>query len=360
MSIPILKEKILLRPDDFEPVDQNCEVIGSFNPGAARYKDEIILLVRVVERPKSEDPDKLVSPRAVWKNDLPKWEFDYLDASGADISDPRLIRMPDRRIRLRYISYLRLVRLSSDGTHVKEILSPAALLPTEPWEEFGIEDPRITKIGDLYYITYVAISPQMGVATALMTTKDFQTFDRHGIIFPTENKDVVLLPEKVNGQFVAYHRPVSHHWVDVPSIEGALSPDAIYWGKHHFLFGPRKNTWESVKVGAGAPPVRVPQGWLLIYHGVSPATPQSPGGKYSAGAALLDYQDPFRVIARSETPLLSPERSYEREGFLPNVIFPTGTLISEDGESLLIFSGAADEVVAFLDIPIKSIMEHLQ
>lgn len=360
MSIPILQDKILLRPSDFEPVDPGCEVIGSFNPGAARYEDEIILLVRVAEWPQSQNSGKLVSPRAVWENNQPKWEFDFFDSSGANIEDPRVFWMPDGRVRLRYISYLRLVRLSADGAHVKEILSPTALMPSEPWEEFGIEDPRITKIDDTYYITYVAISRQMGVATALMTTKDFQTFERHGIIFPTENKDVVLLPEKVNGQFVAYHRPVSHHWVDAPSIIGARSPDSLSWGKHHFLFGPRSNVWESVKVGAGAPPVRIPQGWLLIYHGVSPATPQSPGGRYSAGAALLDHQDPFRVIARSSTPLLSPERAYEREGFLPNVIFPTGTLLSEDGESLLFFSGAADRVVSFLDIPIKSILEHLE
>lgn len=360
MSIQILQDKTLLRPSDFESVSSECEVIGSFNPGATRYGDEIILLVRVAEWPRSQSPEKLLSPRAVWKNKQLKWEFDSFDVSKLNLEDPRVVRTPDGRVRLRYISYLRLVRLSADGTQVKEILSLPELLPREPWEEFGMEDPRITKIEDTYYITYVVVSRKMGVATALMTTKDFQTFKRHGIVFPTENKDVVLLPEKVKGRFVAFHRPVSHHWIDAPSIEGALSPDALYWGKYNFVFGPRQNFWESVKVGAGAPPVRVPQGWLLIYHGVSPTTLQSPGGRYSAGVALLDYQDPFKVIARSTIPLLSPDRPYEREGFVPNVIFPTGALLSEDEESLMIFCGAADEVVSFLEISIKSIMEHLK
>lgn len=271
----------------------------------------------------------------------------------------RLFRLPNGRVRLRFISHLRLVRLSADGTQIKEVLIPPDLLPREPWEELGLEDPRITKIGDTYYITYVAISRQMGVATALMTTHDFQTFERHGVIFPTENKDVVFLPQKWNEHFVAYHRPISDQWIDAPSVETALSPDAIFWGKHKFLFGPRPGEWDSVKVGAGPPPVDLPQGWLLLYHGVAPATRESPAGNYCVGAVLLEREDPTRLLARSKQPLLSPERSYERRGFVPNIVFPTGALLSEDNENLLLFSGAADEVVSLISLPVQSILEHL-
>jgi predicted GH43/DUF377 family glycosyl hydrolase len=157
---------------------------------------------------------------------------DTFDPAEVDASDPRLLRLPDGRVRLRYISHLRMVRLSTSDLSIVGISSPQALMPSEPWEEFGIEDARITQIGDTYYITYVAISRQMGVATALMTTNDFKSFERKDIIFPTENKDVVFLPELWEGQFVAYHRPVSNYMIDAPSIETSLSPDATYWGEH--------------------------------------------------------------------------------------------------------------------------------
>jgi predicted GH43/DUF377 family glycosyl hydrolase len=359
MPVKILQDKVLLRPSDFQPLASDWEVIGSFNPAAVRYGDDIILLVRVVETPLLKKPDRLTSPRADLENGELEWVLDVFDPVDTDTSDPRFFILSNGRVRLHYISHLRLVRLSGDGLHVKEIRTIPDLLPREDWEELGIEDPRISKIGETYYITYVAISRHMGVATALMTTQDFQKFERHGIIFPTENKDVVLLPAKCEGLFLAYHRPVSNYWIDAPSVETALSPDAIYWGKHQFLFGPSQNSWDSVKIGAGPPPLRLPQGWLMIYHGVAPASPQSPGGVYCAGAVLLDGDNPLRLLARSSEPLICPDRSYEQKGFLPNVIFPTGSLLSFDEEEILLFAGAADEVTSLLVIPIESILEHL-
>jgi len=359
MSVPILRNQVLIRPADLQPLDPGFEIIGTFNPAATRVDDDILLLVRVSERPNVQDAGQPTSPRATWESGKLEWVLDTFDKTGVDTRDMRLFRLPNGRVRLRFISHLRLVRLSADGTQIKEVLIPPDLLPREPWEELGLEDPRITKIGDTYYITYVAISRQMGVATALMTTHDFQTFERHGVIFPTENKDVVFLPQKWNEHFVAYHRPISDQWIDAPSVETALSPDAIFWGKHKFLFGPRPGEWDSVKVGAGPPPVDLPQGWLLLYHGVAPATRESPAGHYCVGAVLLEREDPTRLLARSKQPLLSPERSYERRGFVPNIVFPTGALLSEDNENLLLFSGAADEVVSLISLPVQSILEHL-
>ena len=360
MSVQILHDKVLIRPNDLQPLDPRSEIIGTFNPAAVRFQDEIILIVRVAERPYSKDPDTLIGPRAVIQNGQLEWVFDSFDAVGVDTSDPRKFTLPGGRQRLTSISHLCLVRLTPDGKQIKEIVTPADLLPREPWEELGIEDPRITQIKDTFYITYVAVSRSMGVATALMTTHDFHTFERRGIIFPAENKDIVLLPEKWNGHFVAYHRPVPHHTFSAPSIETALSTDSIFWGQYQFLCGPRRNDWDSIKIGAGAPPVRLPEGWLLIYHGVSSATTKSPGGLYSAGAALLDKGNPLHLLARSRDALLSPERDYEVHGFMPNVIFPTGALLSEDEKSLLLFSGAADEVVTLKTIPVQSILQHLE
>jgi len=360
MSVQILHEKVLLRPQDLKSLVPNCEVIGTFNPAAIRFHDEIILLIRVAERPYSTDPNVLIAPRTRTKNGRLEWVFDTFDATGVDTEDPRKFTLPDGPQRLSSISHLCLARLTSDGENIKEITNPSELFPCEPWEELGIEDPRITQINDTFYITYVAVSRQMGVATALMTTKDFLTFERHGIIFSTENKDIVLLPERWKDHYVAYHRPVSYHRFGAPSIETAISPDCIFWGKHRYLFGPRPGGWDGVKVGAGAPPIRLSEGWLLIYHGVTSSTAESPGGRYSAGAVLLDIDNPLRLIARSRDPLLKPERNYEKHGFMPNVIFPTGAILSEDKKDLLLFSGAADEVVTRLSIPLQSILQHLQ
>lgn len=359
MTIAVVHDRVLLRPEDLEPSQSGYAILGTFNPGAARYGDEIILLVRVAEAPPVEELGPFVSPRVEWDSGSMRWVVDTFDRATVDASDPRLLKFPDGRVRLRYISHLRMLRLRMDDLSIVAISSPEALMPREPWEEFGIEDPRITQIGDTYYITYVAISREMGVATALMTTKDFKSFERKGIIFPTENKDVVLLPEKWNGHYVAYHRPVSSYMIDLPSVETSLSPDTIYWGDHHYLFGPRVGRWDSDRVGAGPPPLRVPGGWLLIYHGVSPVTPESPVGRYCAGAVFLDGDDPTHIISRSELPMLCPERAYEKEGFAPGVIFPTGAIFAEIGGELLLFSGGADEVVSVLKVGVDSILEHL-
>lgn len=360
MTVSILQDKVILRPEDIQPLNPEFNVVGTFNPAATRYGGDIILLVRVVEQPGLKNTNQLVSPRAVWKNDRLEWRLDSFDTGNVDTRDPRFFRLPNGRVRLRYISHLRLARLNAATLEVQDVQILPDLLPREEWEEFGIEDARITQIDDVYYITYVAISRKMGIATALMTTRDFQSYRRHGIIFPTENKDVVLLPQKINRKFLALHRPVSSHWVDAPSIEIAISPDAVAWGGHKFLMGPGPGDWEAVKIGAGPPPVKLPQGWLLVYHGVSTPSEQSPGGVYCAGAVLLDLDNPSHVIARSSSPILCPDRHHEQNGFLPNIVFPTGALLSDDRKNLLLFTGAADEVTANLTIPVQSILDHLE
>jgi predicted GH43/DUF377 family glycosyl hydrolase len=359
MSIPVLQDQVILRPSDLQPSRADFKICGTFNPGVAQYQDKIILLVRVTEAPITDLPGIFTSPRAEWHEEGLELVTDTYNQDDIDANDPRVLRLPNGRVRLRYISHLRLARFDLERMQFTQIASLPELMPSEPWEEFGVEDARITRIGETYYITYVAISQQMGVATALMTTKDFHTFERHGIIFPTENKDVVFLPEKWQGSFVAYHRPVSNYWVDAPSVETSLSPDGYHWGQHKFLFGPREGAWDSARVGAGPPPIRLPQGWLLLYHGVSPATLESPVGRYCAGAVLLDGGNPTKLLARSGNPLICPDRPYEREGFAPNVIFPTGALLDEKKNRLLLFSGGADEVISLSVLSIDDLLTHI-
>ena len=161
-----------------------------------------------------------------------------------------------------------------------------------------MEDPRITRLGDTFYFTYVAVS-RHGACTALASTTDFKTFKRHGIIFPSENKDVLLFPETIDGDYVALHRPNPRYQFSPPEIWLARSPDLVHWGRHAVL-RVGASPWETGRIGGGVPPMRVPGGWLEIYHG---STRETGGvGRYVAGALLLDAENPAVVIGRTSEP----------------------------------------------------------
>ena len=170
-------------------------------------------------------------------------------------------------------------------------------LPDSEMEEFGVEDPRITAVNGRYYFTYVAVS-RHGAATALASTTDFRQFERHGIIFCPENKDVVLFPEQVGGEFVALHRPNAATPFCRPEMWVARSPDLVRWGRHDCLHGGDAE-WETGRVGAGTPPVRVEDGWLEIYHGNRQPTRPGEVGRYSTGLLLLDHDNPARIVSRT-------------------------------------------------------------
>jgi len=337
-----LFERLLLEPQDLPPSREDFEVIGAFNPGAVRLGDEVILLVRVAERPREQ--------RSGWTA-LPRWDaeegltIDWMPDEQLEPLDPRVVRLKsDGLIRLTFISHLRVVRCG-DGRSVESI-DGACFRPASILEEFGVEDPRITPIGDRVYFTYVAVS-RHGAATALASTKDFETFDRHGIIFCPENKDVVLFPEMIGGAYASLHRPNGATPFTIPEMWLARSTDLLHWGGHTPLQRGCAD-WETGRIGAGTPPLRTPEGWLEIYHGNRRSTRPGEVGVYSAGAMLLDLADPTRVLRRSAEPLLVPTADFERHGFVGGVGFPTG--IVETGETLLLYYGAADTSTAVVEL----------
>jgi len=239
---------------------------------------------------------------------------------------------------------LRVMR-SRDGTTI-DAMDTARFVPSAAWEEFGVEDARITHIGGRWYFTYVAAS-QHGVSTALASTTDFVRFERHGIIFCPENKDVVLFPETVGGNYLALHRPNGATPLTAPEMWLARSPDLVHWGQHQRLGGGSAH-WEAGRIGAGTPPIRVGDHWLEIYHGSQPSAAAGTVGVYSAGALLLDGENPARVRRRTSETLLAPEADFERQGFVPNVVFPTGLVQRDD--NLLIYYGAADTFTAVVQV----------
>lgn len=337
-----LDRTLLLSPEEIEGSDNSVEVIGTFNPGAIEYDGEILLLVRIAERPRE---------RREGFTALPRWQdggvvVDWIRNDEVDTPDARVIRRKqDGLLRLTFTSHLRVFR-SKDGRSIDHDFDGAMLLPDQPYEVFGLEDSRITRIDDRYWITYVAVSTH-GAATALASTVDFVNFERHGIIFCPENKDVVLFPERIDDQFVALHRPTTAHPFCRPEIWIARSPDLLHWGAHQPIHG-GTNDWESNRVGGGAPPIRTEAGWLEFYHASRQSDAPGQVGTYTAGVMLFDLDDPSRVIACSEQPLWEPDIEFEKTGFVPRVVFPTGVILR--GDIIQLYYGAADTYTAMAEI----------
>jgi len=333
------------------PSQPELAVIGVFNPAVTRHDGRVVALLRIAESQRELSPDEVAATtyNADSKRlEVRRWRRGEQDV---DVSDPRVI-VTEGRTWLTSISHLRVAR-SRDGIRF-DVEPTAALFPASAYESFGIEDPRITLLEGTYWINYTAVS-ERGIATALASTRDFETFERHGIIFPPPNRDVTIFPERIDGRFVALHRPMPTG-IGAPSIWVASSTDLRAWGDHRFVAGPRDGQWDDAKIGGGAVPFRVRAGntdaWLAIYHGVTGSSTA-----YSLGALLLDAQEPGRVIARSREPILKAEAAYEREGFLGGVVFTCGALV--DGDRVRVYYGAADGVTAVADISLRQILSGL-
>ena len=346
MSVFRSPDNPIIEPKDVKPSRRDFEVIGVFNAGVARFKDEIILLLRVAERPISIHPDVvLVGIYDADQGDIVTKKFSKDDPQN-DFSDPRLIFTPAETY-LTSISHLRVAR-STDGINF-EIEDTPAVAPVNEYEVFGIEDPRITLIDGTYYISYVAVCP-VGVTTCLASTKDFKSFERHGLIFCPENKDVALLPEQIAGRYYALHRPASTLFRK-QDIWIAESSDLVCWGNHRYVMSPRAGCWDEIKIGASAVPFKTKEGWLEIYHGADR------NNCYCLGAVLLDAQQPWKVLARAEKPILEPQTNYEIEGFFGNVVFSCGLLCEDD--KLRIYYGVADTAVCYAELPLQEVIESL-
>jgi len=226
------------------------------------------------------------------------------------------------------------------------------------WEK-SVEDVRLTELDGKFYMSYVVTitpCPPAGVRKRLGTPKvkqaptriavaettDFSEFSRLGFVTPygTNQRDTVIFPERINGKIAVLHRPSnwigSSYGTNIPGIWFAYL-DRWEGGMFgHKLVMRSEHDWESYKIGAGPPPIKTDKGWLLIFHGVDN------NRTYRAGAALLDIEKPWRVIARTSSPILEPEQDYECVGDMPNVVFPEGAVIL--GDELFIFYGGADKV----------------
>lgn len=361
-----LNAELLLKTEDFKPTHPDFRVIGVFNPGVERVGDEIIMLVRIAQAHKSgiEENKWLNSPRSTLVDGEIQYQVDRIEIDPSDgARDHRKPLLVTGYRRLAFISHLEMVRLSPDGYKVREIIRHPELFGRTDWEEYGVEDPRITLIDGTYYITYVSVSGKMGVATSLMSTTDFTHFERHGVIFPCENKDVVLFPEKIGGRYYAFHRPAGHIDIRKLAILMASSPNLIDWGEHRFILGSQEEPggWYSGKVGAGTPPVKTEEGWLSIFHGVRYRGAADPIGVYTAGAMLSALDEPERIVGISREPFFRAQEDYEVSGYVKDVVFPTGIVRDfEDEDKVHVFYGCADSSVAVTTFSVSEILASLQ
>lgn len=198
-------------------------------------------------------------------------------------------------------------------------------------------DPRLVRIEDTYYIIWC--TNFHGASLGIAKTKDFKYFESFDNPFLPFNRNGVLFPRKVNGKYLLLSRPSDSGHTPFGDVFLSESPDLYYWGRHKFVFGPSGDWWQSVKTGAGCTPIETEEGWLLFYHGV---TGTCSGFVYSIGAAILDLNDPSKVLHRCKNFLLTPEEPYEERGFVPNVVFPVAALVDAPTGRVALFYGAAD------------------
>lgn len=336
----------ILRPADLRPSAPGMTVECLLNPGAFRFAGRTWLLLRVAERPE-QTAGKTSLPVRDEAGGTRILEFQH-DDPRLDLSDPRVLRFEGRHY-LTTLSHLRLVS-SGDGEVFNEEPSRPPLVGEGELERYGIEDCRVTPIGDEYFLTYTAVSAD-GVGVGMRSTRDWREFTAPRMILPPHNKDCALFPERIGGLHYALHRPSSveiggnYIWI-------AQSPDLRHWGGHRCLARTRPGAWDSARVGAGAAPIRTEEGWLEIYHGADERH------RYCLGALLLDLAEPGKVLARSAAPIMEPAAEYETAGFLGNVVFTNGHVVQ--GDEITMYYGAADRVICGARLSVREILSTLR
>ena len=247
---------------------------------------------------------------------------------------------------------------STDGVTIEERLDKPVYVPREDYETLGCEDPRITKIGDTLYLFYTAYkdSDPTHIAFSTISVDDFLqkkwNWSKAEIVSPREinDKNACVLPEKIGGKYVIFHRTNHRIWVDYTDT---MDFKDGRWIQGNILFEPNPNKWYSEKVGITGTPIRTTQGWLLIFHGLS-----KDDLKYRLGAMLLDIDDPLKIKNLLDYPILEPETNYEMSGFRPGTVFSCGYVILKD--QLLVYYGAGDTTVAVARIKLEDLLTALK
>lgn len=364
-------DKIILAPGDidlsYSPIGKQLEVetyvLGAFNPGMTRLPSgNLLLMVRIAEALKNPVSDGFIS--AIRWDERKGFLLDQYKLSEVDTSDPRKIVLkvflPVPVFALTSFSWLLPVELSPDGVDVIHFHYDKIIVPLHGYQEYGIEDPRISMIRERYYMTTCSVSSERH-STTLYTSEDGINYQLNGIILDHQNKDMVLFEGRVNYKFLALTRPLGSLYFATapdgdynpgPSINLATSPDLLYWRpSDQPLIRPEKKSGHIIWLGGGAPPVLSPDGWLVLFHGVER---KGEVGIYRSYWALLDAENPQRIVHLDmNQPLLeaNPDltRDFTEEKYIEDVVFTTG--IVELGDCFIVASGELDLCSRITHIP---------
>jgi predicted GH43/DUF377 family glycosyl hydrolase len=361
---------LIFTPDDVDlsrsPLRRSLNaptyVLGAFNPGLAVLPGgNLLMMVRVAEA--------LTEP--IWDDHVHaiRWTpggyvLDAHALSAVNMSDPRQFELPHgsyRMLALTSLSWLLPVELTPDGRAIVAVHYDKAIEPATTYQEYGVEDPRISKVGDSWYMTTCSVSAERH-STTLYMSRDGLHHDLKGIVLDHQNKDMILFEGKVGGQFVALTRPLGELYFAYPdespfaggpSINLAGSPDALHWKPFDAPFiRPRKRSKSVMKLGGGSQPILTDRGWLMLYHGVET---RGKVGIYRTYWALLDRDDPTKILRlEDDAPVLEADAALTvpiaHQLYLPTqVVFTTG--IADAGDHYIVASGEADLACRITHIP---------
>jgi predicted GH43/DUF377 family glycosyl hydrolase len=336
-------------------------VLGAFNPGLTRLPGgNLLLMVRIAEALRTPVFDDAI--HAIRWDPDGGYRLDAYPLDAVDTSDPRTFRVPAPApvLGLTSLSWLLPVELDPEGTRVRAVHYDRAIAPTARFQEYGLEDARISRIEGTYYLTTCCVSAERH-STVLYTSENGLDYTRQGIILDHQNKDMLFFEGKIRGEYWALTRPLGMLYFTYPpespyqpgpSINLARSPDARHWKPHDEPgIRARRGARVSERIGGGAPPVRTPDGWLVLYHGTEP---NASVGTYRTFWALLDPDDPARIRRlEDEVPLLEAAPALTEplrdRMYLSDIVFTTGLV--DLGEAYLLASGEADLACRLTRVP---------
>lgn len=367
-------DRLVFTPDDVDlsrsplagQLDAETYVLGAFNPALTRLPNgNLLMMVRIAEALSTPIEDGHVHAIRWEPTGAPGAGRYVRDAWSLDLcntADPRKFDLPGggwRVMALTSLSWLLPVELSADGLSVAAVHYDRAIAPTEPYHCYGIEDARISCVDGRWLMTTCTVSPERH-ATTLYTSDDAVDWRCDGLVLDHQNKDMLIFEGLIDGHYWAQTRPLGDVWFAYPpgsewrpgpSINLARSPDALHWKPcERPGIRPHAATIATARMGGGAPPVLTDKGWLALWHGVEP---KEIVGIYRTYWSLLDRDDPSRVIATSEEPLLEPDheltRPIEHQLYVHDVVFTTG--IVDAGDHYVVASGEADLACRITHVP---------
>lgn len=361
-------DRLVIVPDDIDlsrsplrlSLDADTFVLGAFNPGLARLANgNLLLMVRVAEALSAPVEGGMI--RAIrWEGGrfaLDAWALDRVDTS-----DPRTFMVKGQGWRvmgLTSLSWLLPVEVTPDGLAVVAWHYDRAIAPAADSQCYGIEDARISRIGDRYWMTTCSVSPERQ-GTTLYTSDNGLDWHCEGLVLDHQNKDMLLFQGLVGGRYWAQTRPLGDLffayppdsvWRAGPSINLATSPDGLHWKPHDRPgIRPHADTDATARIGGGAPPLLTPDGWLTLWHGVSP---NDGVGAYRTYWSMLDRDDPATVVRTGALPLLEAAPALTtglaHQMYLHDIVFTTG--IVDGGDHYIVASGEADLACRITHVP---------